>query len=77
MTTTTLNNRLSNHEENKICLKIAEELADYLQSGEVSHQLIRETLRNCVSMYGIGYGNNYLVERVLFHIEWRLTSING
>jgi len=68
-------NCLSIREENELCVAIAAELADYIQSGEVSHQLIRETLRNCVAMYGNCHTDDFFVDKVIFQINWRPQSL--
>ncbi len=65
--------RLSAREENEICVAIAGELADYVQDGKVSHQLIRETLRNCVAIQGNGHTDEFFVNSVIQSIDQRLS----
>lgn len=66
-------NCLSIREENELCVDIAAELADYLQSGEVTHQLIRETLRNQVAIHGNCHTDDFFVSEVVKSIGKRLS----
>lgn len=48
-------NQLSVREENEICVAIAGELVDDIENGRVTHQQIREYLKECAAMYGNGH----------------------
>jgi hypothetical protein len=66
---------LSIREENELCVAIAAELADYVQDGSVSHAFIRQSLKNCVAIYGVGHCDDFFIEMTLKRIEswmrWR------
>lgn len=62
-------NQLSIREENEICVMIAGELADLIDDGKVTHQEIRETLKQAVAMYGIGYPDDFYVGKVVFWVK--------
>lgn len=64
---------LSIREENEICVMIAGELSDLINDGKVTHQEIRETLKQAVAMYGIGYPDDFYVGKVVFQVKWRMT----
>jgi hypothetical protein len=63
-------NQLSVREENEICVAAAGELADDIENGKATHQRIREYLKECVAMYGIGYPDDFFVEKVVFRVRW-------
>lgn len=65
-------NHLGIREENEICVMIAGELSDLINDGKVTHQEIRETLKQAVFVYGVGYPDDFFVEKVCFRINWRL-----
>ena len=56
---------LSAREENELCVSIAGELIDLLDSGTVTHSEIRNTLRECVLINGNGHTYYYFVNQVV------------
>lgn len=63
-------NHLSVREENEICVSIAGELSEEIENGKATHQQIREYLKECVAMYGIGHTDDFFVEKVVFRVRW-------